>query len=413
MASMDLNAADFMYKLIYKDGLEKDVLLRGNQLLLWAAHETDFTSGKGISIAVKHSLPQGIGSSNANASTAATSSAGTAFLVPQRHITQYAQLDGEVVRNAKHGGDASQLADALELEVDAATGNLGGELNQRMYGASDGVRCFLDGTAAINTTTVTLANPEDAAFIERNMRLQFVNPSGGALRTGATGYVIVDKVDRIAGTFTTTVALSTAVSDVAAGDGILRWSMNTADMDGLAGWCPVTVASNDSFLGVNRSVDRTQLAGIYVDKSSVTIRSGLLSALGTAANQAGKRFEGKSPFFINPKNLTQIRQTVEAARVIESETPSEYGIGIETIEVMGHKFIPDSHCPVNYAILVGAGAFTRGSCGDQPYIDDQDGRKFHFTPETGKLAFTLAHDGNSYSRKTYNIMRIKLPSVAA
>jgi hypothetical protein len=413
MPALDLNAADFMFKLLYKSGLDKDVLLRNNALLLWASHETDFTTATGIRIPVKHSMPQGVGDTNANAATASTSSQGTAFLVPQRHITQYAQIDGDVVRNAKHGGDASQLVDALENEVDSATGNLGNELNQRMYGASDGVRFFLSATGAINTTTLFAANPEDMAFVEKNMRLQFINPANGALRAGGTGFVVVDKVDRIAGSATLTGTLNAEVTSVVAGDGVVRWSMNTKDMDGLKGWCPAVVSGADSFLGVNRSVDRTVLAGIYTDQSQKTIRTGLLSALGIAKNQAGKRFESKAPFFINPKNLTQIRQTVEAARVIEATTPSEYGIGIETIEVMGYRFIEDSHAPVDEAVLIGKGAFTRGSCGDQPYIDDQDGNKFHFTPETGKLAFTLAHDGNSYSRRTWNIMRVKLPTVAA
>jgi hypothetical protein len=413
MAALDQTAADFLFKLMYKDGLDKDALLRNNQMLLWASHETDFTTGTGIRIPVKHTLPQGIGATNADAFAANTSSGGAAFLVPQRHVTQYASLQGDVVRNAMNGGDESQLANALEYEVDAATSALGMEINQRMYGASDGVRFFLKSTGAVNTTTLFAANPEDMSFVEKGMRLQFTNPSTGALRTGGTGYVIVSKVDRIAGEATCTVALSTAVTDIVAGDGVVRWSMNTKDLDGIKGWCPNTVSPSDSFLGVNRSDDRTQLAGIYLDRSTIPIRSGILAALGVAKNQAGKRFEGDCPFFINPKNLTQIRQTVEAARETDGAVETEYGIGIKTIKVMGYEFIEDSHCPVDEVILVGKGAFTRGSCGDQPVVDDQDGKKFHYTRQTGVLEFVLAHDGNSYSRKTWNIMRTKIAAVAA
>jgi hypothetical protein len=413
MTALDTGAADYLFKLIYKSGLKKEALLRGNQLLLWAAHETDFTSATGIRIPVAHTLPQGIGASNAEAATAATPSGGAAFLVPQRSITHFAELNGNVVRNAMNGGDESQFYDALELEVDNATNMLGMELNQRMYGASDGVRSFLSSTGAINTTTGFLNAPQDSSFYERNMRLQFVNPATGALRTGGTGYVVIDKVDRINGQLTFTVALNAAVTDVVAGDGIVRWSMNTKDMDGVKGWCPATVASNDNFLGVNRSYDRTQLAGIYTDQSAIPVRSGLLAALGWAQNLAGKRFDENAPAFINPKNLTQIRQTVEAARIVTDSTETEYGMGIKTFEIMGTRFIQDSHCPVDEVIFIGKGAFTRGSCGNQPVVESQDGRKFYYGRRTGVLEFCLVHDGNSFSRQTWNLMRVKIAAVAA
>lgn len=416
---LSTSEADFLFKKMYPDGLDSDALERDNPFLRYINHETDFTSHKGIEIPVPYLNPQGIGATNADANTAEAPSQGVSFTVPQRHITALGRIDGDVVRNAINGNDASQFADALEREVDGTTESLGSELNQRAYGQSDGVRSFMATVAqvpaaVINTTTLYLANAEEAQLYEPRMRLQFINPANGALRTGGTGYVVVTAVDPINGRLTLSAQLNLEVTSVALGDGIVRWSMNTKDMDGVKGWCPDnTVNLATSYLGVDRSVYRTRLAGIYLDKSSGTIRGGLISARGTAKAQVGNKFQSKAPFFINPKNLTQLIQTVEVSRVIEGEMPSRVGIGIETLEIFGRKFIEDPHCPVDEAIQLGDKAFTRGSCGKQPQIDDQDGNKFWYNRSTGKLEFVLAHDGNTYSRQPYNIMRIKLPSVAA
>jgi hypothetical protein len=395
---------------MYPYGIDEDALERDNPLMRWAQHETDFTSHKGIEIAVPYLNPQGIGATNADANTAEAPSAGVSFTVPQRHVTALGRINGEVVRNAINGGDASQFADALEREVDGTTESLGSEINQRMYGLNDGVRSFLSSATTVNTAVVTLANPEDAQLYEPKMRVQAVD-GAGALRSGGA-FAVIDKVDPIAGTLTFTQTANVAIAAIAAGDGLVRWSMNTKDLDGLRGWCPATVSGADSFLGVNRSIYRTRLAGVYIDTSSMPIRSGLIKSRGVAKAQVGNKFQNKSPFFINPRELTGLMQQVEVSRIIEGAVESRANIGIETIEIFGRKFIEDPHCPVGETFQIGEKAFTRGSCGKQPQIDDQDGNKFWYNRATGMLEFVLAHDGNSFSREPYNILRNKLGAAA-
>jgi hypothetical protein len=413
MAGLTLSASDFMFKKLYKGGLKKDSLMRGKQMLLWMEHETDFTTNKGIEIPVRYTNGQGYGASNADAATTVTSQAGKSFTVPQRHVTQYGKIDAQVIRNAQHGGGESQFVDAFEAEVDGCTESLGSELNQRSYGKSDGFRSLLSATAAINTTTLTFANAEDAQLYEVGMRIQFADPSAGTVRTGGTGYVTIQSIDSLAGTAVVDTALSTAVTSIVAADAILRWNMNGAELDGIKGWCPDTVASSgDSFLGVDRYIYRTRLAGIYKDLSTMPIKQALIKALQIARGHVGKLFDGDSPWFCNPTQMGALQLSLEAIREIETET--SYDIGIRTIECMGKRLIEDEHCPVNEMILVGKGALTRGSCGDQPYVDDAgSGSKFNFNPATGQVDFTLAHDGNVYSRRPWNIMRIKVSAQAA
>ena len=418
MAQLTESAADFMFKKLYADGLPKDNLLRGKQLLQWMNHETDFTTHKGIEIPVPHTKPQGYGSTNANAAAAVTSSVGSSFVVPQRHVTQYGAIDGTVVRNAINGSNTSHFADAMEREVDGNTESLGETLNAASYGSSDGIRSYIAASGAINTTNLPLRNPEDAQLYEIGMRLQFINPANGALRTGGTGYVVVTKVNSITGNLTLSGTLNAEVTSVALGDGIIRWSMNNADLDGIRGWCPDEAVVNIAtpYLGVDRSVYRTRLAGIYLDKSTMPVRSGILAALALAKGHVGKKFEKSAPWFANPKNIGQLRQTVEAGKFLTKAMEDKYGIGIDAFEVDGHTFIEDEHCPVDELILIGKEAFTRGSCGDQPYIDDSDGNKFNYArsgSNAGQLEFCLAHDGNTYSYQPWNIMRLKISSQAA
>lgn len=417
MAALDSSAADFMYKKLYRGGLDKDFLLRSKQLLLWMSHEEDFTTEKGIEIPVKHKNQQGVGSTNANAATVATPSGGKSFTVPQRHVVAYGQIDGIVVRNAMAGGGEAHFADEMESEVDSCTESLGSDLNRSGYGANDGVRSFLSATAAVNTAFGYFANAEEAQLYEIGMRIQFVNPAGGALRVGGTGYVTITAIDTTSAAPSFSFAggnLNALVTDIVAGDGIVRWSMNTKDLDGIRGWCPNTVASSgDSFLGVDRYAYRTRLAGLYLNYASMPVRSALIKAVATAKGHVGKLFQDKSPWFINPKNFGQLRMATEAQRVIQGEQATSYGIGIEKFDIDGHTFIQDEHAPVDEVIMVGKGALTRGSCGDQPKIDNQDGRRFDFNRSTGMLDFALAHDGNTYSRKPWNLLRVAISAQAA
>lgn len=407
--SLGISTAQWLFRQLYSDGIDQEALVRNKPLLQWTDNKTNFTSSKGIEIPCPYVNPQGIGSTNASAAANEVESKGVSFTLPQRHHYAFARIDGDVVRNTINGGPASQFTNALTREVDGATEAIGAEIHQRMYGDNSGLRSLTSSATSIASTTWTLANPEDCQFYEPNMKVVLVNPATGLARAGTA--VTVNKVDPIAGTIECSANMNTFTS-AAAGDGIARDSMVGADLDGLKAWCPAVVSGADSFLGVNRSTYRTRLAGYYHDASNGPIRNGFIAALAKAKAQVGSMFESKSPFFINPKNLAQIEQTVESGRIVTSTTADKYGIGIEVKDIMGYKFVEDSQCPVNEAFLIGTNAWTRATCGKQPQIDDQDGNQFYFNRATGKLEFVLAHDGNSGSYEPYNVMRVTLPNVA-
>lgn len=408
--SFDQSAAGFLYKQLYADGIDQEALVRNKPLMQWTDNDKDFTSNLGIKIPAPYVNPQGIAATNAGASSAEVASAGVTFTVPQRHHYAMMRIDGDVVRNTIKGGDASQFTNMLTREVDGVTEAIGAEIHGRMYGESSSIRSLLSATGVVNTTTAFLANPEDAQFYEPNMKLVVIDPATGLARTGTA--VTVTKVDPIAGTLLLSAIITTAFAAAVAGDGLGRETFVGIDFDGLKGWCPATVSSSDSFLGVNRSIYRTRLAGVYVDGSAMPIRNAFIKALAVAKTQVGSMFEKSAPFFINPKNLAQIIQTVEQIKITSLSLEDKYGIGLDAVEVFGHKFIEDAMCPVNTCYLVGKDAWTRATCGTQPQIDDQDDNSFWFNRSTGKLEAILAHDGGTCSYSPYNLLRLDLPNVA-
>lgn len=407
--ALSLTAADWLFRKLYPEGLDEEALVRDKPLMQWCESSPEFTNGlKGLDVPAPYVNPQGIGPSNSVAFTNEAGSAGVVFTVPQRTLIHGAKLDSNVVRNTISGGSESQFVNILTREVDGATEAIGAEIAQRMYGDNSGVRSYLSATGAVNTTTAYLANVEDAQYYEVNMKIAFINPADGSYRNaGAT--LTVTAVDSIAGTLTLSGNVNSVTGTVAS-DGIVRGGMRNLDLDGLKGWVPTTVTGSDSFLGVNRSVYRTRLAGVYTDVSSFPIRSAFLKAFATAKAQIGARFRSNSPIFIHPTNLMQIMQSVEGAKILNGKMDDKYGIGLNTVEVLGYRFVEDAFCPVNECFLVGDGAFIRATAGKQPRIDDQDGRKFDYDRPNGQLLFALAHDGNTYSPTPGNLLRIKLPS---
>ena len=201
------------------------------------------------------------------------------------------------------------------------------------------------------------------------------------------------------------------VAALAVGDSLIRADMNLASLDGLDGWVPVTPVA--SFLGVNQTLYRTRLAGVYYDASNQGIRQGYLNAFGYARGQIGGKFEQKAPFFINPANFIQLVQSVEAVKIVDTTLATKYNVGLDAVEVLGNTFVQDRHCPVNTAFMVPKGTFTLGTAG-QYDLEDVDGGKFFYNRRTGILEATCKVMGNSYSDGAINqIMRVSLPNVNA
>lgn len=409
MANTTTTTLDFLYRRLYAKGLDLDILESGNALLKWVTKDTKFASSQGKVIPVPHTNQQGIANTHANAATAARPGKGVAFLVTQKKMVGNVPIDGDVVQNAQNGGDEGQFVDAFMFEIDGATKNFGQEINQRLYGDTLGGRALVHASTAPSTTTLTLANPQDAQFFEIGMLVSAYDTATGTLRNSGAA-VEISGVDPVAGTLTGTTNWTTTIAALAVGDTLVRANMSGNSIDGLKGWVPATVSGSDSFYGVNRSVYRTRLAGVYYDASNFSIRSGFLKAFGFARQQIGDNFENEAPIFMNPDNFIQLVQSVEGVKVLDIKLTNEYNVGLKAVEILGNTIVQDRHCPVNEAYMVPKGSFVLGTSGKYD-LETKGGSRFFFDPDVGVVKSSILMLGNGYSPKINSILRFKLPAV--
>lgn len=411
----DLTTAnsDFLFKLLQDEALDNEAFLREHQLLMWAANETDFTSHIGKDISVEFVAPQGAGTTSAIAASTRNPSAGVKFRVPQRHYSMNAGIERIVLQNAKAGGNESEFADALIEQIDGVTSQFGDHLERQLWGVAAGYR----GTVlSFTATTITLTQPSDSQMFEVNQTLQAVNPAGPALRVGGAGLAVITAINRTSGILTFAALTASEITDIANGDLLVgQGDFTNSVLNGVQDWAPQTVSGADNFLTVNRSRDRERLAGIFYDGSAKSIRNAAISGVQHAKTMSGPRFKKTSPQFMHPKNMQVLLESVETAKIVNLELKTSYGIGLEAVQIMGHNYVEAYGCPLNVSFMIGEGAFVRGSSGKQPQIDahGEGNRGFHYEPNTGLLTFAYSHDGNSFSRRPYHILRTNLPPYVA
>jgi len=400
----------FLFKLLQDEQLDDEAFFRDHQLLSWCPNETDFTSHIGKDISVEYVAPQGAGTTSPIAASTRNPSAGVKFRVPQRHYSMSAGIERVVLQNAAQGGSESEFADALIDQIDGVTAQFGDHLERQLWGTERGYR----GTvASFTASSITLTRPSDAQMFEVNQTIQGVLPgTPPVLRIGGIGKAVITSIDRTLGILGFVNLTTVGINDIAAGDFLVgEGDFTNLVFNGLQDWVPITVLPTDNFLGVNRSVDRERLAGIYWDGSAATIRNAAIAGVQHAKTMSGPRFKKTSPMFMHPKNMQMLLESVEVAKIVNLELKTTYGIGLDAVEIMGHRYVEAYACPLNTSFLVGEGAFVRASSGKQPQIDafGQGNSGFHYDPNTGLLTFTYSHDGNSFSRRPYHNLRVALP----
>lgn len=406
------NLASFMFKQMFAEGFDERALVRKKPLSQWMEKREDFSTSEGYIIPAKYVHPQGVGPTAAVASANVTSSKGVKFTCPQRSYYAYGKIEGKVVRNAKNAGGEAAFVNAFEGEVDGCMESISCDLHRTAYGDKSAIRSNLSATGAINTTSWFLANVEDAQLYEVGMKVVPVNPATGLARAG-TAVTINSVVINDTSAFLVCSGNPDTFTSAAVGDGIARDGFVGLDYDGLAAWCPLTVASSgDSFNGVDRYPYRYRLAGVPLDISGTTMREGFIKVKGRVAALVGTMFDTKAPFFMHPSKVAQIKQSVESSKVVDIELSDKYDIGIEAVKIEGHTIIEDSMCPVNTAWVVAPGAFVRLSNGDQPAIQNLNGTEDGFVQnnETDHVTFLMVHDGNFAALEPYNIARVALPT---
>lgn len=238
-------------------------------------------------------------------------------------------------------------------------------INNRIYSLTEsiandvyrggGARAELASFTVANPGVLTLANAADSVLFEVSMTLEIRN--GATVRLFDTGVqkAKVAKIDRLAGTLTLDVEIG-AGATLVAGDqiwieGDYAVATGSEGFKGLQAWLPASVSPSDSFFGVNRSVDRVRLAGIYQEYSNATIEEALVQT-----GRLVKRESGKSPSIVLMNDDKAAELVLELGSKVERMERQVGEFSFSTLKVYlnggSAEILTDRFCPVNEAFML-------------------------------------------------------------
>jgi hypothetical protein len=251
-------------------------------------------------------------------------------------------------------------------------------INIGLFGTGYGDRGVIGSIASVGAGTnnqIVLSNAKTVVNFETNMALVVgPTPAGTALRGGGTTPIVVTGRDAVNGLLTFGVNVTTIITGIAATDIIYRMGDFSNAATGLQAWIPSTApTATDNFLGVNRSIDGTRLAGIQYNAQQYNLKDGLTNAL------VAIQVEGGHPDTIlcSPRRWGDLSNLMDTKRAYSEQIESEAGWSYRTLQLdspMGScKVLADNACPDAYAYILQLDTWHIKSLGKLTQLVDEDG----------------------------------------
>lgn len=375
MASLDLTAYDFALKEYYNDQRVEYAMYRNAPALALINKDETFV-GDSMPLPVTYANPMGRSAAFATAQTNATPSKGVRFMLTRVKDYAVATIDNETLLASE--SNAGAFMRAAKHEFDGALNNLR---------RSASISLFRDGTGVIGrvnnssfgTTVLTLGNGSGTAdpgeIVNFEVGQVLVVSSGGTSGTLRAGSLTVAGVDRDAGTVTMTGNLSAGIAAIAQNDYIHIQGDASAKMTGFAGWLVYGGASSTSFFGVDRSVDKYRLGGVWIDGTSAPIEEVLVNA----AMRLGR--EGGEPdyCFLSFDQFGNLEKALGSkVQYVDVKAGTNAQIGFKGIQIAAGGVGPitvlaDNACPRTRGYMLTMSDWTLYSLGKLPRVLDTDG----------------------------------------
>jgi hypothetical protein len=273
-----------------------------------------------------------------------------------------------------------------KLEIDKALLSISRAIATQMYRSGTGTIAQIASTATVNSssTYVALSNPEDIVNLEVGMPLAVSATDGGAARATSGCYIV--SIDRQAGSFLcgatptgAAAALTSLITSPAASDYIYAASGDrNAVISGLQAWLPGTAVTSTTFFGVDRTADKTRLAGVNYDGSAESIEEAIISGVTRIAREGGNPdyvFVSFKDFANLVKALGSKQQFIQYSdvKVVEPGV----NIGFTSLTLNGPrgplKVVPDQNAPAGKAFMLQLDTWKLKSLGELVKLFDGDG----------------------------------------
>lgn len=382
MANQTVALADAILKQIYTPAMFQSLVFQNNPLLSILPKFEKFY-GRNLPIPVEYATPMGVSYDFSTAQAQAVGAKYEDFVLTRTHDFGVATWDGEFDEATQN--DVGAFVQGRRREIEGVLRTVSRRLNIHLYRNQTGA---IGSCGSISTTTLTLANPEDACNFVVGMEVVCAADASSALRTGSA---TITGVDRSAGTLTSDsnwAAQINAATGPVAGDLIFQKGDYASASDknmvaGLEAWVPDSAPGATAFFGVARNTDADRLGGIRYDGSSLSIEEALVRAQSETARVG----EGAPDVcMINNKRYGELlselgskkEYTVVPARGMNGKEIAT--IGFSGVQLLGDygpiKVVPDNACQHDTAWLLQLDTWMFCSIGPAPKLLMSDGNRF-------------------------------------
>jgi hypothetical protein len=370
-SALDLDQVTEALKEHYKALTIKDMVYRDNPLLAMMPKYERF-GGENMPIPLQYGITNRRSADFATGQGLISGTRLERFVIERVKDYSFARITGETIKATE--GNADAFLKYATMEIDGAIKSLSRSLAVAMYG--DGSGQIGLGPFASADNSITLAKPEQVTNFEVGMKCQFSTAATTAV-VGLTDLTIT-AVNRDTGklTFDGAGALvnGTSYYIFQIGDA-QNGAASGVKISGLEAWIPGGTPSANFFGVVDRTVDRTRLAGVPFDGSSMPLEEALISAASRLAR------EGGSPnyCFLDYTQFANLEKALGSKVVYDKVSSDDADVGFQALSIIGPKgpikIIADQNCTPDVAYLLQMDTWTLNSLGPAPHILDLDGNR--------------------------------------
>jgi len=367
--ALDLTLFGPALKTLYPEKAVLNLVYKHNPLLAMLPKYEQFT-GDGRKMPVIFGNPQNRSNTFSTGLAETSTSQLRAFLITRQSNYSFGSVQNETIMASQN--DEGAFLRALKLEMDGAINSLARSLAIQAYRTGSGSIGRLSASSG-TTTTLTLANAEDAVNFEVGMALESSpNDSATGLNTTTGPQGVITAIDRGTGIIT----LSAAITGAAASDYLFPRGDAGKAISGIQAWVPYNNRSSAlaaSFYGVTRNVDAFRLGGITYDGSALTIEEALQQGLRLVAREGGR----PDYIFLNHLDYQNLVIALGSKVQYVDVGAKDADVGFKGVLIYGPGVevtcLPDMNAPVGYANILQMNTWELASLGKAVNLFKGDG----------------------------------------
>lgn len=366
--ALDLTSFQAALKTLYTDKKIENLVYKDNPLLALVPKMDRFVGeNMKMPLIYGNSQARSAGFSAGQALVANASSKLKAFFLTRDQDYGFAQIDHETMKATET--DPGAFLRAFQTEIDGILHSTSRSLATSLYRSGSGSIGQVNNSS-FATPDLQLKEVEDVVNFEVGMRVVVSSTDGGG--TVRTGQLDIIGIDRINGVLTMSGNLSAGIAAIAQNDYIFVIGDYDQKIKGLQAWLPYGGPSATPFFQVDRTADKTRLAGIWQDGSAKPIEEALIDLASLIAREGGN----PDYCFMNYQDFANLEKALgsKVQIIIPTKNPE---IGFQGIQINGPrgpiKVVPDMNCPPKYAYMLQLNTWQLASLGKAPTIFEADG----------------------------------------